>query len=110
MPAPSDPAALAELLADGGFVAAEEEADELLARAAGDAALLDTLVARRLTGEPLAWITGSVAFCGLEVGVDRGVYVPRWQSEPLALRAVQRLPEGGRRSTCAPAPARWRRP
>ena len=95
MPAPSDPAALAELLADAGFVAAEDEADELLARAAGDAALLDALVARRLTGEPLAWITGSVAFCGLEVRVDPGVYVPRCQSEPLALRAVQRLPEGG---------------
>ncbi len=95
MPAPSDPAALAELLADAGFVAAEDEADELLARAAGDAALLDALVARRLTGEPLAWITGSVAFCGLEVRVDPGVYVPRWQSEPLALRAVQRLPQGG---------------
>ncbi|HSS59590.1 MAG TPA: methyltransferase, partial [Solirubrobacteraceae bacterium] len=52
-------------------------------------------VARRLTGEPLAWITGSVAFCGLEVLVAPGVYVPRWQSEPLALRAVQRLPDGG---------------
>ena len=95
MPAPSDPAALAELLADAGFVAAAEEADELLARAAGDAELLDALVARRLTGEPLAWITGSVTFCGLEVRVDPGVYVPRWQSEPLALRAAERLPADG---------------
>jgi release factor glutamine methyltransferase len=95
VPAPSDPAALAELLADAGFVAAAEEADELLARAAGDAELLDALVARRLTGEPLAWITGSVTFCGLEVRVDPGVYVPRWQSEPLALRAAERLPADG---------------
>ena len=95
MPAPTDPAALAELLADAGFVAAAEEADELLARAAGDAELLAALVARRLTGEPLAWITGSVTFCGLEVRVDPGVYVPRWQSEPLALRAAERLPAGG---------------
>ena len=95
MPAPSDPAALAELLADAGFVAAAEEAAELLARAAGDAELLDALVARRLTGEPLAWITGSVMFCGLEVRVDPGVYVPRWQSEPLALRAAERLPADG---------------
>ena len=52
-------------------------------------------VARRLTGEPLAWITGSVSFCGLEIGVDPGVYVPRWQSEPLALRAAERLPANG---------------
>jgi len=95
VPAPSDPAALAELLADAGFVAAAEEAAELLARAAGDAELLDALVARRLTGEPLAWITGSVTFCGLQVRVDPGVYVPRWQSEPLALRAAERLPADG---------------
>ena len=77
MPAPSDPGALTELLADAGFVAAAEEAGELLARAGGDQDLLDALVARRLTGEPLAWITGSVWFCGLEVRVDPGVYVPR---------------------------------
>jgi release factor glutamine methyltransferase len=95
VPAPSDPARLTELLADAGFVAAAEEADELLARAAGDRARLDALVARRLTGEPLAWITGSVVFCGLEVRVDPGVYVPRWQSEPLALRAAERLPANG---------------
>jgi len=95
VPAPSDRGELAELLAAAGFVAAAEEADELLARAAGDAELLDALVARRLTGEPLAWITGSVSFCGLEVSVDPGVYVPRWQSEPLALRAAQRVPANG---------------
>jgi release factor glutamine methyltransferase len=95
VPAPSDPAALTELLADAGFVAAAEEAGELLARAASDPELLDALVARRLTGEPLAWITGSVSFCGLELRVDPGVYVPRWQSEALALRAVERLPPSG---------------
>jgi release factor glutamine methyltransferase len=95
VPVPNDVAALAELLADAGFVAAQEEADELLARAAGDVELLASLVARRLTGEPLAWIIGSVAFCGLQIRVDRGVYVPRWQSEPLARRAVERLPAQG---------------
>jgi release factor glutamine methyltransferase len=95
VPAPNDVEALAALLADAGFVAADEEAQELLARAAGDVALLDTLVARRLRGEPLAWITGSVSFCGLQVRVDPGVYVPRWQSELLARRAVARLPESG---------------
>jgi release factor glutamine methyltransferase len=82
-------------LAGAGFVAAEEEARELLDRAAGDLELLDSLVARRLTGEPLAWITGTVSFCGLEIRVDPGVYVPRWQSEPLARRAVDRLPARG---------------
>jgi release factor glutamine methyltransferase len=93
--APNGRAELAELLARAGFVAAQEEADELLARTAGDGALLDALVARRLTGEPLAWITGSVVFCDLEIRVDPGVYVPRWQSEQLARGAGARLPAAG---------------
>ena len=90
--------ALAELtarLSRAGFIAAEDEAKELLARAAGDGHLLDSLVARRLTGEPLAWVTGSTSFCGIEIHVDPGVYVPRWQSEPLALHAVDCLPATG---------------
>lgn len=91
----NDPEALAALLSGAGFVAAQEEASELLARAAGHLDLLDALVGRRLTGEPLAWITGTASFCGLEVGVAPGVYVPRWHSEPLARRAVQRLPAAG---------------
>jgi len=88
-------ASLAALLAGAGFVAADEEADELLACAAGDAERLDVLVGRRLAGEPLAWITGVVSFCGSEIRVDHGVYVPRWQTGPLARRAVERLPVTG---------------
>lgn len=83
------------MLSGAGFVAADEEAAELLACAAGDGQRLDSLVARRLTGEPLAWITGRASFCGLDVRVHPGVYVPRWQSEPLARRAAWRLPAGG---------------
>jgi release factor glutamine methyltransferase len=94
-PLRNDPAALASRLSAAGFISAEEEADELLARAAGDGPLLDSLVERRLRGEPLAWITGSVSFCGLKIRVDPGVYVPRWQSEALARRAVDRLPATG---------------
>ena len=86
---------MADRLAAGGFVAAEEEAAELVVAAGGDPALLEALIARRLTGEPLAWITGTVRFCGLDVRVDPGVYVPRWQSEVVAERAVSRLPRGG---------------
>jgi release factor glutamine methyltransferase len=86
---------IAARLSGAGFVAADEEADELLASAAGDPERLDALVARRLTGEPLAWVTGSTPFCGLWIRVDPGVYVPRWQSELLAWRAVERLPADG---------------
>src|SRR6202165_1709493 len=92
---PTDLADLTALLSRAGFIAAEEEANELVASAAGDAERLDSLVARRLTGEPLAWITGRVSFCGVDVRVDPGVYVPRWLSEPLARRAVERLPAAG---------------
>jgi len=97
MPAmvPADASDLAALLAREGFVSAEEEAALLLAASGGDAAALGAMVERRLTGEPLAWITGGVTFCGVEVRVDPGVYVPRWQSEALALRAAARLPAGG---------------
>lgn len=86
---------LEALLARNGFVAAPEEAAELTAAAGGDAALLSALVDRRLTGEPLAWITGTVEFCGMSIRVDRGVYVPRWQSELLAQRAADLLPDDG---------------
>jgi release factor glutamine methyltransferase len=50
------------VLSNAGFVAAKEEAEELITHAAGDAELLDSLVGRRLAGEPLAWITGTVSF------------------------------------------------
>src|SRR4051812_8100047 len=95
MTVPPDADGLTALLARAGFVAADEEADELLAAAGGDSARLQRLVERRLTGEPLAWITGGVVFCDIDVRVDPGVYVPRWQSEPLALRAAERLPPEG---------------
>jgi len=86
---------LEALLARNGFVAPDEEAAELRAAAGGDRARLDAMVARRLTGEPLAWITRSVEFCGRAIRVDPGVYVPRWHTEALAWRAVARLPADG---------------
>jgi release factor glutamine methyltransferase len=79
--------AVVDALARGGFVAAEEEADELLACGGDVSALLE----RRLTGEPLAWITGRVEFCGLSLAVHPGVYVPRWHTELIAERAAARL-------------------
>jgi release factor glutamine methyltransferase len=82
-------------LASVGFVAAPAEAAELVAAAAGDAERLERLVARRLTGEPLAWITERIGFGGFDVGVRRGIYVPRWHTEQLARRAAERLPADG---------------
>ena len=81
-------------LEGAGCVAADDEAAELVA-AARDPDALRRMVDRRRTGEPLPWITGTTQFCGLEVAVDPGVYVPRWQSEPLARRAAGLLPDAG---------------
>jgi release factor glutamine methyltransferase len=76
-------------------VAAEEEAADLMAASAGDGNALAELLARRCEGEPIAWLVGSVRFCGVTIVVHKGVYVPRWQSEPMALAAASRLPERG---------------
>ena len=79
----------------GGFVAASEEAAELWEVAADDGARLEELVTRRETGEPLAWITGFVDFCGERLAMHSDVYVPRWHTELVAERAAARLPDGG---------------
>ncbi len=82
-------------LAEGGCVAPAEEAQELIGAARDDGVMLDELLARRLRGEPLAWVTGSVRFCGMRILVDPGVYVPRPQTEALARRAASLLPSDG---------------
>jgi release factor glutamine methyltransferase len=84
-----------QVLTEAGCIAAREEADELVRAAAGDSDVLDALVSRRTNGEPIAWLTGAVTFCGVELFIAPGVYVPRWQTEPLARRAVTLLPSAG---------------
>jgi len=84
-----------ETLARGGFVAPDAEADALLGASSEGVGPIEDLIARRLLGEPLAWIIGWVRFCGLRVRVDPGVFVPRPHTEALALRAVALLPPLG---------------
>jgi release factor glutamine methyltransferase len=90
-----DRASVAQMLAEAGCIAPGAEADELIKVAAGDPVVLVDLVSRRITGEPLAWLTGTVTFCGLSLFVDPGVYVPRSQTESLARRAATLLPPAG---------------
>ncbi|HEX6539309.1 MAG TPA: putative protein N(5)-glutamine methyltransferase [Candidatus Dormibacteraeota bacterium] len=66
-----------------------------MAASGGHESLLAAMLARRLAGEPLAWITGSVTFCGLEIRIHPGVYVPRPHTEALALRGADHLPGDG---------------
>ncbi len=92
---PLDRVSVTRRLVDAGCVAAGEEADELIDAAGGDPDVLAGLVDRRSRGEPIAYLTGAVTFCGLRLFVTPGVYVPRWQSEPLARRAAGLLPSRG---------------
>jgi release factor glutamine methyltransferase len=78
-----------------GCVAAHEEADELISASAGDPLALEAMLARRTSGEPLAWVTGTTPFCGVALAIVPGVYVPRPHTEPLARRAASLLPPSG---------------
>jgi release factor glutamine methyltransferase len=82
-------------LAEGGCVAPHAEAEALLRASSEQVGQIEELIARRLRGEPLAWITGWVRFCGIRIHVDPGVFVPRPHTEVLARRAVSLLPPGG---------------
>ena len=52
---------------------------------------LDTLVQRRQTGEPLAYLTGHKAFFGLDLAVDARVLDPRPDTETLVEWALEVL-------------------
>ena len=57
-------------------------------RANGLGGVFDALVARRASGEPLAYITGTRAFWTIELAVGPGVLIPRPDSETLIEAAV----------------------
>jgi release factor glutamine methyltransferase len=61
---------------------------EALARA-------DELARRRASGEPLQYVTGTAGFRYLELEVGPGVFIPRPETELVAERAMEHLPEGG---------------
>lgn len=54
-------------------------------------ALFDALVARRGTGEPLAYLTGRQRFAGVELLTAPGALIPRIETELLAETAVDKL-------------------
>lgn len=69
-------------LRKAGCVFAEDEAQLLLAEAAGPAELARN-VGRRAAGVPLEHILGWVEFAGRRIEVDPGVFVPRRRTELL---------------------------
>ncbi|ANN17771.1 methylase [Amycolatopsis orientalis] len=70
-----------------GCVFAEDEA-RLLSAEARTPAELDTMVERRIDGEPLEVILGWAEFRGLRIVVEPGVFVPRQRSELLVRHAL----------------------
>jgi len=67
----------------------------LVAHAGHDPDRLEELVQGRCSGEPLAWLVGSIRFGGEQIHVDPGVYVPRPQSEWVVETALGHLPDDG---------------
>jgi len=57
---------------------------------------VSALHARRLAGEPIAYILGEREFFGLELAVSPDVLIPRPETELLVELARAHLPEGGR--------------
>lgn len=88
-----EPSTVVAALRAAGCVFAEDEAELLLAAPAPPAEV-DALVARRVAGEPLEYVLGWVAFAGLRVPVDPGVFVPRRRTELLVEQAVAVLRAG----------------
>jgi release factor glutamine methyltransferase len=90
----SELAAVTDRLRAAGCVAAVEEAAAFVT-AAPDQATLETWLRRRERGEPLAWITNTVMFCGQPLYVAPDLYVPRLQTEDLARYAAALLIDDG---------------
>lgn len=57
----------------------------------------DTLVARRLDGEPLQYVLGSWSFRGLDLMVDARVLIPRPETEVTAQVAIEEAVRAGAR-------------
>ena len=85
---------LAARLRAAGCVFAEEEA-ALLLGAADDPAALESLVARRVAGEPLEPLLGWVDFAGVRVALGPGVFVPRQRTALVVELAAPVTPAGG---------------
>ena len=103
------------LLRDGGIIECDVEAEALLRHVlglcrseflalvyGGDGLLtpsqsthLKSLLERRLSGEPLAYIVGAREFYGLELDVNDHVLIPRQETELLVDIVVEYLPSFG---------------
>ncbi len=77
-----------------GIHNADREARWLLEAARVEEDLMP-LVARRVAGEPLQYLTGLAGFRRLNLKIGPGALVPRPETESLAGRAIELIPRGG---------------
>lgn len=84
---------VARRLRAAGSVFAEEEAT-LLVEAARDPADLESMLERRVAGEPLEVVVGWAELCGVRVAVEAGVFVPRARTAVLVEEGVRGLRPG----------------
>jgi release factor glutamine methyltransferase len=78
------------LLADALGVHVDDDISDTVPSAA-QRRRFDAMVTRRLTGEPVNYITGHFEFCDLDLVVRPGVFSPRSSSEHTVELAVERL-------------------
>lgn len=94
---------VAARLAAAGIPAARAEARWLVehARAAPTPGRLETLVRRRLAGEPLQLLLGRWPFRTVELALEAGVFVPRPETEVVAGLAIDHVRRLGRPALAA---------
>lgn len=76
-----------------GCVFAEDE-ERLLRSAARTPEELTRMVEQRAAGAPIEHVLGWAQFCGLRIGLEPGVFVPRHRTEHLVRQAVALAPGG----------------
>jgi release factor glutamine methyltransferase len=82
---------IAQLFRQGGMESPDLEARHLVAAAENEMQARDW-AARRLKGEPLAYLTGTKGFYKYEFAVAAGVLIPRPESEHVVEVALKRKP------------------
>lgn len=84
---------VAARLSVAGIDSARTEARILIGEAGGDANGLESLIARRLDHEPIAYITGHKEFWSLDFEVGPGVLIPRPETELLIEESLKAFPD-----------------
>ncbi|MFK4085436.1 putative protein N(5)-glutamine methyltransferase [Kribbella sp. NPDC020789] len=87
-PSSADLGDLVSRLRAAGCVFAEDEA-ALIVETAQDAAEVEAMAGRRVSGMPLEYVLGWASFRGLRIQVDPGVFVPRRRTEFLVEEALR---------------------